>query len=604
MKRFSACFLCLTAASVSFAQQAVVRAPALAIIPAFGAAPSAMLSGLAPLAPPAAIAAALPLSAAVPVPAALPAGARPAASAAVPAAAAPQAERAAASATGTPAPSSPDVAPESAREDAARAFEGQAEIPAADSVAALAGPTPDSAKTVPERARLFRTSGKIPEEGKSAFIENFVDDSELESAGLVFHKSPVEMQELKHDPDSLFQLVSKGTDKTVATAWVFSWFPFENLRMEAFKRSIETFGLDIKRGKRILSTASLPLTSVEIKDIDRMLSWSSLPPVKGQQVGEVSQMNSKISRILVMAPLALFHLNAAQAALERARNIMSPNAMGDSLPEVKRTVLTDPRYQEGIRKAALKIIKKVEDGLAPQGDLFGDVLGSFLESGIAHENAVEFTWNIMGVLATHGPNLGRFLESYRDHSTNRAPSLATKVGLAMIAGALPILNFRSRESGRPYSYPNNVKTHADNGKSYYFWMSAYLAHRIARESGNPYLAGAAAFTLSKGYSFISRTFGRSPERTLEVDSFDGANNVIRADLTYAAAGARYGTLAATEDPEPLDIDEGLHVAFVKAAGSTALTPKAAASAYRNKIWAYLRWNRRFAPDAIFRFFNR
>ncbi len=270
------------------------------------------------------------------------------------------------------------------------------------------------------------------------------------------------------------------------------------------------------------------------------------------------------------------------------------------LPETYREVLTNPTYIEGVRRAALKIMNKVESGQIPLGHLFDDIFTSFTSTGIEESKARDMTWNVIALFATAGPSLGMNLEWIGEGK--RELNQVVKLSLAVIGSSVSILNLRSARSGHPYSYPPSVTTHCDNGKPYYFWMSAYLAREVSKKLHDPVAATAAVYTAAKGYQFISRTGDRKPERALQVDTFDGFNNVMRMDLTYSAAGTRFGIESLQGRTPNLNIDEGIRT-IVSGAQVKPAWLMSNQEFQSNPKKAYYEWSDRFAPNSVFKLYN-
>lgn len=381
----------------------------------------------------------------------------------------------------------------------------------------------------------------------------------------------------------------------VSGPWPSSMFPHEQSRLNTYHEVKNNLDMSLNGDSlTALSNSAAPLSEdSKFKIRSKLLNLFNT----SMQI-EAQKLNKRLFRTLAVFPTALGKSQTAQKALNRVSEIMQQSG-GEVLPELTWNVLTEEKYFEGVRLAALKIVKKVESGEVPQENLFDDVLSSYLEVGQSPETANQLTWDVMAMVAKGGPN---FIFRAGRYGIDLSPTVT--VGLSIIAGAIPVLDKRSREGGHPYSLPKQISSHVDTGKPYHFWMTAYLSRHLSLEFKDPKAAASAAYTAALGYQFLSRTSGRVPERALTEDSFFGINNIIRGDLVNAAAGARFGAESATGTPESIDLDQGFLLALRKASDSSPISPEKADQIFNKNIpHAFLKWVRRFAPFSIFKHFN-
>ncbi|MGZ3697802.1 MAG: hypothetical protein ACXWP5_06755, partial [Bdellovibrionota bacterium] len=161
-------------------------------------------------------------------------------------------------------------------------------------------------------------------------------------------------------------------------------------------------------------------------------------------------------------------------SLDTMLAMMSPRDNGDTLVELMIEVFTDPRYVEPARLAAKKVLARVRRDLPErEGDLFGDILAAFVESGVPTPEAEEMAWKFLAMTQVHGVDSPMFL---RDLTTKaNSPIL---IATAVIGAGEYILDGRRVKSGHLYSYPPNVRSHCDFGKAYHFWIAAYLSRAL------------------------------------------------------------------------------------------------------------------------------
>ncbi|MGZ3689652.1 MAG: hypothetical protein ACXVBW_15215, partial [Bdellovibrionota bacterium] len=289
-------------------------------------------------------------------------------------------------------------------------------------------------------------------------------------------------------------------------------------------------------------------------------------------------------------------------SLDTMLAMMSPRDNGDTLVELMIEVFTDPRYVEPARLAAKKVLARVRRDLPErEGDLFGDILAAFVESGVPTPEAEEMAWKFLAMTQVHGVDSPMFL---RDLTTKaNSPIL---IATAVIGAGEYILDGRRVKSGHLYSYPPNVRSHCDFGKAYHFWIAAYLSRALAKSSGNGDAAAAAAWITHLGYQMRGSFGSRDPRRPFTEDVYGVTNNGVRMDLAYAAAGARFGVQSAAGISKGLDIDEALRELLRHADPTLAPMSKSeAGDQYSGTgISGYRRFHQLFAPDKAFESFPR
>lgn len=233
-------------------------------------------------------------------------------------------------------------------------------------------------------------------------------------------------------------------------------------------------------------------------------------------------------------------------ALEKNIDDMTPRKSQSLLPTTAgsefESIFADDRYVKPLREAALKMVKDAQDPTLTQGrNLFDDLMEEFKkpESGFSREEAPDAVWKTLAALAATGPNMHVRVNfpAERDAAKIHPSAFA----LTVIAQMIPHLDTMSmlQDKPRPYSLPHGIQFACDSGKSYHFWLSAYLARKRKKEGFSDASSQAAAFASNVGYQM------KTPTRDHGTDSrtspFNPTENSIRLDLTLAAAGARFGT---------------------------------------------------------------
>ncbi|MCM0605793.1 MAG: hypothetical protein KA715_06850 [Xanthomonadaceae bacterium] len=277
--------------------------------------------------------------------------------------------------------------------------------------------------------------------------------------------------------------------------------------------------------------------------------------------------------------------------LKKIADTMAPRENITALP-VMAEVLNDEIYAKGASRAALKIIDRVE-----KKDLTGDVLSDFVKSfqeiGLTKSQAEDRAWKLLAVWAARGPNLSVLSGFINSKNFN------TLFALHMISSAAPYLDqLRIENKKNPYSYPPEVQTQCSYGKPYHFWLTAFLARKIGKESGDPKAGLYASYLSQLGYQMKSKTTGRDPTRIFTLDGFDPANNKLRLDMGFASAGAVYGMRAVSQEKQKtLDVDGAIEEMIKSSSPSEKLSKESA-----EKLWygtgldGYARWKSIIAPD--------
>lgn len=310
------------------------------------------------------------------------------------------------------------------------------------------------------------------------------------------------------------------------------------------------------------------------------------------------QANSAITALC--ASYGLKRTNNCKKGVNEIVDIMTDHG-GVSLYPVIKEVLSDPDYTKASQLTAIKIQDKIEKGGIPVGNLYDDIYQSFLSLGLNSEQAEEKSFNLLGVFSTHGANTHLFL--WRFITKETAPLLYS---LSLMGTGMSVLNSASQSSGHLYSYPKEVKGECDNGKPYHFWMSAFLARRIAKKTGDVEAAISSTYLAQLGYQMRSETYGRDPSRPFTVDTYDSGNNKIRLDLAWAGAGAVYGAAKAEKEiKKDLNVDEGLRQLLEDAGNKKSLSKAEAEKKWQGSgVKGYFRWRNIFSPDSSLDYYKK
>ncbi|RYZ86314.1 MAG: hypothetical protein EOP06_14710 [Proteobacteria bacterium] len=207
---------------------------------------------------------------------------------------------------------------------------------------------------------------------------------------------------------------------------------------------------------------------------------------------------------------------------------------------------------DGLRRGALKVIQRIE-AKDPGPGLLADLTAGFKESGLSAVDADNAAWDTLATLANSGPNFNKrtpqmlpfFLGDINHPEPGFRPN-ANYVALTALAELLPIADAigMDRPNPRLYTLPENTVFPCDSGKTYHFWMSAYLARRRIKEGIAPEDAASAAYASSVGYQLMRDVLTDPDKAAGEVklnNRFGNGDVGTRIDLVLAAGGARFGS---------------------------------------------------------------
>ena len=200
---------------------------------------------------------------------------------------------------------------------------------------------------------------------------------------------------------------------------------------------------------------------------------------------------------------------------------------------------------KGLRK--MKLLMGGRSGaLHDYGGLYGDIYSSFREANFSESESADLTWETLGVISTRGPNTAFLAPYYRkdQYYLFLAVEVLSKIPL--------VIDSFLAKSGKSYSLPYFFTTRCNYGKSYHFWMAAYLARKHRAEGVRA--AADAGYLSDVTYQMVSMTDGRDPVRPFREVWDSSTSNKMRIDLAFAAAGAWFGAAAGTIQKNSIAID--------------------------------------------------
>jgi hypothetical protein len=242
-------------------------------------------------------------------------------------------------------------------------------------------------------------------------------------------------------------------------------------------------------------------------------------------------------------------------------------------PVIKK-VLVDPQLTEGLRLAATKMLQQQKNKMESKTNLFDDLKSSFIQAGLNSKEAENKTWDTLAALAATGPNFAkrwsRHLYDYK-MDINNINDNPNAYLLQIIAEAIPKLDTQkaTEHNGQSYSLPASVSFPCDIGKSYHFWMTAYLSRKLSLEGSSPDSASSSAYISDVGYQLRRESFSGPELKMADLENFGPTETGIRMDLLLAASGAKYG--AAASQGQSFAVDLGKLLGNSMKATPTGLT---------------------------------
>jgi len=267
-------------------------------------------------------------------------------------------------------------------------------------------------------------------------------------------------------------------------------------------------------------------------------------------------------------------------------------------PSFKK-VLTSKDYAPGLKRAFLKLHQQFKSRKV-SGDLFSDIQSSFVESGNSLNEARDKAWEVMAVLSASGPNMGQRV--WKSVYFNKNPNAAYLIGIAAMVPHLDTDAMMASPS-RLYSLPHGVDFPCDSGKSYHFWMAAYLSRMLVKNGSSPQDATAASYISEIGYQTKSESAGRSPSSVSQWQRFGDTEIGVQIDLNLAAAGAHYGADQASKNLNKkvrYNLTENLRNSI----NNMGVSPTGGADSWKNRwLGSSVIWLDNFSPLSILKSYD-
>lgn len=358
-------------------------------------------------------------------------------------------------------------------------------------------------------------------------------------------------------PNTANRLLEYAMKDPNISPWSLSIIPHDGAKKAALQKTLETMpvGGSVESALDWLAHADERAPqAVEAWNAKAKTSFAALKSAPPAQAG----MIERFGLCTMSGSPSPRECTKALGGIIEGMSVVADPTKGSGGPETKfsmvkemEEIVTDPKYQAGLRAAAISVLKRTQSKPKAGAHLFGDVESAFRKSGLSEKDAADAAWKTIAVISTGGPAIMNRLAKINLN----AAQIPGAVSLSAIASALPMLDAAGKKSGHLYSYPPNVKTNCDNGKPYHFWMSAYQARQQALSGIEPRVAAQASFLTALGYRLTDPEILRLMPKN---NSYSPMMNVMRADFAYAAAGASFGAASASGKKVPsYSIDQAL-----------------------------------------------
>lgn len=400
--------------------------------------------------------------------------------------------------------------------------------------------------------------------------------------------------------EELEAIADKEIQKFTLTPWNLTLISTEQSRNLAMKRTIEWYLKDPNKEDKngnsfdlalIMSTPN-PAPTAHLEKVKNIIETNTKKVSMPFKEGSIK---TQALKKVACADVSFSDIGECSRGLDVIQSQLSPvRIKSDAIvdPQLWIKILGSNKYDEGIRLASLKLLERVQKTPEDSANIFDDLKESFSKSGMSPPEAEEATWDLLGFIASGGPNTSTRLESIKETSTQRG------LGLSFIASTLSYLDYKKLKNEQSmYSYPSNVKTKCDNAKPYHFWMTSYISRKLVQEhSISPDAAAHATFAATKGYqlkrvvggntgSTVGGVFSRAP--------YDPVHQIIRTDIAFSAAGAIFGSSNGSN--VKIDVDEGLLKLMEDSKPLPRISKKRGNQ--MGLIQSYLRFSSLFSPDS-------
>lgn len=283
------------------------------------------------------------------------------------------------------------------------------------------------------------------------------------------------------------------------------------------------------------------------------------------------KMPNYLVKSVVCADLSFKNTFGCANALSDAIKIAAPVNL--KIDSTRSTFLTpikvwnilltqEMKYAEGLRIASSKMIDNLIVKDTSSKNVLSDLIDSFKQAGISQSESEDAAFNILALYGNGGANLGFRAQALCHSNCKDVPGVPYY--LEIIGKAIPRLDYeRSKKKLPLYSWPNGVSGFCNTQKSYHFWMSAYVSREILKLGYSAESSMLGTYAAAIGYQ-LNRDQGRTSEKNKNYSqsvatrtAFDPVVNIMRADLAYAAAGAKYGSEYEVASRNSISIDSTL-----------------------------------------------
>lgn len=378
-------------------------------------------------------------------------------------------------------------------------------------------------------------------------------------------------------------------------SWELSLISTENSRRRAINKNMNSDNIE-KYGPQI----NYDFTNVKAVSNDEYTSISNKLKYKIENSKQlINSTNQEMMKTVACAKTALLSIISCKSSLDFIEKIVTPKDFQNThtlarilTPDAWLNVYKNNKLDNALIALAKDLQETLKkDDIDKNRNIFGDLNNSFISSGLSKEEATEASFQVLAIISNGGPNTNRRITGLD------LEALPKSSAIAFLSQAMGALDYLKQKSGYPlYSYPSEIKSKCDYAKPYHFWMSAYLSRELVKNKiANQENAPIFTFLAQKGYQLNRDVIGDGGKQSkvLNAEPFGPIKQIIRLDLSFAAAGSVFGANQNNNltPIKQIDVDRATLALLKKAHASTSNISDSASFLEKYSVWS-----EQFAPD--------
>ena len=419
------------------------------------------------------------------------------------------------------------------------------------------------------------------------------------------HATPADVEKISTDElkEKYAERIQIGFDG-VGAGWENSLIPTKSNRMTSFCRALGygSYAIcpDISQIRNAFSQPKIGYQISACPNAENLIP--SLYGKNGCAVGTVPNKSSlSVKKAAACIEMTIWHSNSCKKGLDSIEQIMTPITINHGAtfmpPHLWNKILGNRKYDEGLRLATVTILDRLsQKSVDKNANIFSDMQGAFKKSGMTDDEAIDASFDVLGLIGSASGNLGTRMHDLGFYSIQKTEALNT------IAAALPLLDYKKSTEGKGslYSLPSSVSSSCDNAKTYHFWLAAYISRTLVKDTKLDEVGAAnATFVAEKGYQVV-RSLARPdgvgiPSAIITKPPYDPIQQVQRMDLNFAAAGAEFGARSLKTIDTKLNLDQSLANMIENSNVTTPVSKEEVKG--MGPISSYLKWEKEVSPNS-------